>query len=137
MKLTFINFLINEARHTTPVRLAVFEIFYVRYGGENIYKYTTNNEELGQLYQAIKEDNDDFVEEFDKQKGGGVIGLPDVLIDNGIDEIEATIRKTGGFADMWEEGVVGISAKGPKHARRIALEAASDIGADDDEEDWF
>lgn len=128
MNLSFKQFL-NEVRYAKPVRLAVFELTSDRYGEGRSDQYIIDTDILR---QAGEEDDEEKIEEL--LPTGSYKFLPNVIGD--IEEIEQSIRIKGGWATEEEDLVIAISAKGPKHAKLLALNAYHRFD-DNEEEDWF
>ncbi len=119
---------LQEAKYYKPMRLAYYEIIEGRMGDTTIQKAVITDQDLKKA--AMDEEAlDDFVDEH------SLWSIGEVLSDNSLDQIMKTIAKEGGWSTMIEEGSVGISKKGMKHANLLAKAAFIQSG-DDDDEDW-
>ncbi len=119
---------LQEAKYYKPMRLAYYEIIEGRMGDTSIRKAVFTDQDFKKAAM-----DEDALDEFANEHGIWSIG--EVLSDNSLDQIMKTIAKEGGWSTMTEEGSVGISKKGMKHAGLIAK--ATFVPDDDDEdEDW-
>ena len=117
-----------EAKYYKPMRLAYYEIIEGRMGDTSIRKAVFTDQDFKKAAM-----DEDALDEFANEHGIWSIG--EVLSDNSLDQIMKTIAKEGGWSTMIEEGSVGISKKGMKHANLLAKAAFIQSG-DDDDEDW-
>jgi len=121
-------------------KLAYAEMVDDGFGSGTMNKYVTNTAEMDQLIKAFAgkdRASEDFIE-----KGGhgleGAWGLYEPF-GNKWKEMKKAIQKTGSWSTEFDDGGIGISAKGPKHAAKLAKEEFMKVfgGEDGDEEDWY
>ena len=124
MKLTQLK----EAKYYKPMRLAYYEIVVDRMGDPSFAKVVITDQDLKKAAM-----DEDALEDLAEEHGLWFIG--EVLSDNSLDQIMKTIAKEGGWSTMVEEGSVGISKKGMKHAGLLA-KTAFVRGDEDEDEDW-
>ena len=118
---------LQEAKYYKPMRLAYYEIIEGRMGDTDIRKAVVTDQDLKKA--AMDEDAlGDLADEH------GMWSLGEVL-SNSLDQIMKTVAKEGGWSSMTEEGSVGISKKGMKHAGLLAKAAFVQDDGDEDE-DW-
>jgi len=119
---------LQEAKYYKPMRLAYYEIIEGRMGDTSIAKAVITDQDLKKA--AMDDDGlEDVADEY------SLWSIGEILSDNALDQIMKTIAKEGGWSSMTEEGSVGISRKGMKHANLLAKAAFIQSG-DDDDEDW-
>ncbi|MHA2403520.1 MAG: hypothetical protein ACXADH_11065 [Candidatus Kariarchaeaceae archaeon] len=128
---------LKEAKYHRPSKVAVHEIIGGRYGEIDHFKSVTTMEDLvkyieAAAIEAAANEDDDTLEDMDDMPWS--IGA--VMYNYKPQEILGALKKKQGWAGNHEEGVVGISTKGPAHAKMLASNEWAG-GEDDDDEDWY
>lgn len=123
---------ILEAKYHKPAKVAIHEIINAR-GDTATYKHVTEMENLIKYMEACVAEDDDVIEDMNEQWG---FGIGAVMYNYKPQEILNAIQAKQGWAGMHEEGVVGLSVKGPAHAKTLA-QAAWAGDEDDEEDDWY
>ncbi len=117
--------------HKTKTKVAVYEITSGRYGDMSHDKSVLNINDLIKFMDAAVADDEEAMEDLDMPWG-----ISAVLYNYKPKEIMDSIKKKQGWAGEHEEGVIGLSVKGPAHAKTLATVAWAG-GEDDEEEDWY
>lgn len=123
---------------TGPTRLAYVEMIDDGSGQSMTYKYVTSVQELDYLHKMWKKDRNEFGFAIDETDLEDIRGGYEVFEEQW-NKLKRSIQQTGSWATEFEDGAIGISARGPKHARQIAhveFMKAFDQEEDDDE-DWY
>lgn len=122
---------LHEAKyHRAKTKVAVYEITSGR-GGMDYDKSVLNMADIVEFMRAASVEDEEAMEDMDMPWG-----ISAVLYNYKPKEILDAIKKKQGWAGSHEEGVIGLSVKGPAHAK--ALATAEWAGDDDDEEeDWY
>ncbi len=123
---------LHEAKyHRVKTKVAAYEITSGRYGDMDYSKDVLNMNDLIKFMDAAVADDEEAMEDLDLPWG-----ISAVLYNYKPKEILDSMKKKQGWAGSHEEGVIGLSVKGPAHARALATaEWAGDEG--DEEEDWY
>ena len=126
-------------------KLAGTKISYVEmvddgFGSGTLRKYVTTTAEMEQIHQAFAKKKrtkgeEDFI---DNSSLGNALGLYEPF-EYKWKEMKKAIQKTGSWSTEFDDGGIGISAKGPKHAAQLAKEEfmKAFAGEDDEDEDWY
>ena len=122
-----------EAKYQgTPTKLAFCVIGNSRgHNYQNKGVFTTQ-----EIAEYVKiEDEEDRIE-FAEQQNPSLRHAFEILLDHNVSNMMTSVSKTGKWVGNFEEEVIGVSAKGPKHAKQLAVNAWSNFD-DDEEDDWF
>jgi len=126
---------LQEAKyHNAPDRVAVHEVISSRGEPMSHHKAVVPLDKLIKYIEAAAAEDDDVLEDDEMDDIPWSIGA--VLYNYKPQEIFDGMQAKRGWSGTHEEGAVGISTKGPAHAKSLALSAWAD-DTEDDEEDWY
>ncbi len=127
---------LQEAKyHNAPDKVAIHEVISSR--GEDIshFKSVVKLDKLIKYIEATVAEDDSVIESDEMEDIPWSVGA--VLYNYKPHEIFDSMKAKKGWGGMHEEGAMGMSTKGPAHAKSLALSAWADDSGDDDEEDWY
>ena len=127
--------IIEAKYHNTRDKVAIHEIIGGRGGDIDHFKSVVQLDKLIKYIEAAAAGDDDVLESEEMEDIPYSVSA--VMYNYKPHEIFNAMKAKKGWSGYHEEGVIGMSTRGPAHAKLLAASAWADDEDEDEEEDWY